>query len=375
MFQRRRTPPPYQQVKKQQSASSKKAAAAAAAVIVCTTDKKSNPNSGKKQHKTMILPKQLSDHAPKEMILRCAQRMAPYSLSVDTLLRLLRTLRSHPQTTKYHSIDTSSMVFQRSLHAPYVLDFLRAMNFWYSSSSRTKYNNRNSNINSNNSKILTLLQFDPALFYIGISALEQIQQTSTAYAKHKALRTFHKEIDTVCSVDATKAVHENELSERKHYLSKLPKEPCSRGSAITIEFVLPGVTTASTSGSIKADSGIANNHKNNTLQKITRAFDHDDTLNDVVNWLGGHIHSAIPKKLRTSTWHLVARNRRAGSDDTDDAFQYSRWDVTTLSDQTLYSLGRWPSARITIVPNLTLPSSPAMIPIKNSSIVPNIQNK
>jgi len=260
--------------------------------------------------------------------------MAPYSLSVDTLLRSLRTLRSHPHTNKYHSINTSSSVFQRSLHAPGVLDFLCAMNFRYASPSSTKHNN--------NSKMLMLLQFDPAVFDVGISALEHIQQTSRAYAKHKALRIFQQEISTCFLVDATKVVHDHELSERQHYLSKLPHEPSNGGSPITIEFGLPVVPI---------------------VPKISRDFDHDDTLNDVVNWLGGHIHRSIPMKLRTGHWNIVDRNRFAGSN--KDDFQYYRLDVHELSEKTLYAIDCWPSARIAIVPRVTVPPpSPAMILIK-----------
>merc|ERR1712194_782820 len=156
------------------------------------------------------------------------------------LLRSLRTIRSNQNTKKYQSIDTSSLVFQRSLNAPGVIDFLRAMNFRYSSPS-TKNKKSNSNNNNNNSKMLTLLQFDPTAFDVGISALEHIQQTSRAYAKHKALRIFQQEISTCFLVDATKAVHDHELSERQHYLSKLPHEPSNGGSPITIEFGLPVV--------------------------------------------------------------------------------------------------------------------------------------
>jgi len=290
------------------------------------------------------------------------------------LLRSLRTIRSNQNTKKYQSIDTSSLVFQRSLNAPGVIDFLRAM-YFRSSSPSTKNKKSNSNNNNNNSKMLTLLQFDPTAFDVGISALEHIQQTSRAYAKHKALRTFHKEIGT-CLVDDTKSVNENEMLQRQQFLSKLPQEPSSGGSPITIEFGLPVVNTAHNNtvsgggggggsgtrgnGSSKADSGSEHNQKNK-LTKISRAFDHDDTLDDVVNWLGGHINSSIPKKIRTGEWNIVDRNR-LGSE-TDD-FKYYRLDVTTLSDKTLYYIGCWPSARIAIVPSVTVPSLPA-IPIQH----------
>ena len=364
MFQRRKTPPPYKRVNKHQSAASKKAAEAA---TVRTTDNSSNPTNHTKKkgsssintssvQKTM-LPKQIFEHDPKEVILRCAQRIAPYSLSVDTLVRSLRTIRSNPNNTKYQSIDTSSTAFQRSLNAPGVMDFLRAMNFRFCSASTKNYNTSNSNSNSNRDRdsnhttMLTLLHFDPAVFYLGISALEQIQQTSRVYKKHKALRTFQKEIDT-CFVDTNiQAVNENELSARQHYLSKLPRAPSSGGSPITIEFGLPVVNTANSKTGSGDHSRTCDSTKtdrdNDKPKKISRDFDHDDTLDDVVNWLGGHINSSIPTKLRTGEWNIVDRNRMGS--DTDD-FKYYRLDVTELSDKTLHCIGCWPSARIAIVP-------------------------
>merc|ERR1712194_393243 len=152
----------------------------------------------------------------------------------------------------------------------------------------------------NNRKMLTMFKFDPAVFYIGISALEHIQHTSRAYAKHKALRIFQQELDTLLVDDSTKAVDDHERSERQHFLSKLPHEPSSGGSPITIEFGLSVVTTANTnytvssggggrgtgtSSSTKANMGSDDNHKKNTLHKISRVFDHDDTFDDVMNWL------------------------------------------------------------------------------------------
>lgn len=121
-------------------------------------------------------------------------------------------------------------------------------------------------------------------------------------------------------------------------------------------------TSGSGSGSLKEDIGIEDNNTNK-LKKISRDFDHDDTLDDVVNWLGGHINSSIPRKIRTGEWNIVDRNR-IGSD--NDDFNYYRLDVTELFDKTLYYIGCWPSARIAIVPSLTVPPSPA-IPIQLKS--------
>merc|ERR1712137_1424353 len=155
-------------------------------------------------HPKVQVPKRLSQHDQEDVILRCANRVAPYSLSVDTLLRSLKTIQGNPSNRKYHTVDTSTAMFQRSLNAPGVLDFLKAMNF---------------HPNYNNTKTLTLAHFDAAAFYLGISALEQTQQNSSEYKKDKALRIFSKELASALSERS------QELETRKQFLSVLPSEP------------------------------------------------------------------------------------------------------------------------------------------------------
>mmetsp|Transcript_50068 Transcript_50068/g.56703 ORF Transcript_50068/g.56703 Transcript_50068/m.56703 type:complete len:430 (+) Transcript_50068:72-1361(+) len=311
--QRRRNPPP---LAKQQLAASKNVGRAS---TNRTTEV--NNNNIHNTHPKVKIPKRLSQHDQEDIILRCANRVAPYSLSVDTLLRSLKVIQSNPRNVKFQTIDTNAVAFQRSLNAPGVLDFLKAVNFHYFP-------------NSNN-KTLTLSHFDVAAFYLGISALEQIQQQSSDYAKHKTLRLFQKElIDSL----ATTSKSNDETLARNRYLSKLPLEPVKGGSQITVEF---GVTI----------SNIANNSINsdndNQLTKISRGFDHDDTLGDVINWLGSQA-SVIPNKLETGEWNLVDRNRQGS----EENYKYHRLDISELSDKTLQYNGCWPSGRMAIVPRL-----------------------
>merc|ERR1712232_430591 len=87
-------------------------------------------------HPKVRIPKRLWQHDREEVILRCADRVAPRSLTVDT-----------PTTA-----------FRRSLTAPGVLDFLRAVNFFPRDDRRG---------------VLALAHYDPAVFYLGIAALER----------------------------------------------------------------------------------------------------------------------------------------------------------------------------------------------------------
>merc|ERR1712176_345680 len=188
--------------RRQQSAASKNAGRAAVSRLTTKTTgpKKDLANT----HPKVRMPKRLSQHDKEDIIMRCANRVAPHSLSVDTLLRSLKTVQGNPSNRKYHTVDTSSAMFQRSLSAPGVLDFLLAVNF---------------HPNYNNHKIMTLSHFDAAAFYLGVSALEQIQQNSTDYKKDKALRVFQKDLAAALS---DKSVAAEELSARKKFLSMLP---------------------------------------------------------------------------------------------------------------------------------------------------------
>ena len=266
------------------------------------------------------MPKRLSQHDQEDVILRCSNRVAPYSLTVDTLLRSLKKIQEDPSNRKYHTVDTTTIAFQRSLNAPGVLDFLKAVNFYFYNTGK-----------------LTLSHFDPAAFYLGISALEQIQQSSPEYARHKALRLFQKELR-----DCLDSQQEDETSARNSFLSKLPSEPESGGSQIVVEFGVTINKTASTNCNNKTDNDII-------PVKISRGFDHDDTLGDVVNWLGGQA-SAIPSKLEAGKWCLVDRNRK----DAAEAYNYHILDVSELFDKTLQYVGCFPSGRLAIVPKLSL---------------------
>mmetsp|Transcript_8407 Transcript_8407/g.20775 ORF Transcript_8407/g.20775 Transcript_8407/m.20775 type:complete len:426 (+) Transcript_8407:56-1333(+) len=306
---------------RQQSAASRNAGLAAAS-------RNQNKNSPPKKslattHPKVQMPKRLSQHDQEDIIMRCTSRVAPYSLAVDTLLRSLKTIQANPSNRKFHTVDTTTAMFQRSLNAPGVLDFLKAVNF---------------HPNYNNQKTLTLSHFDAAAFYLGISALEQVQQNSPEYTKDKTLRLFQKDLSSALSGTGNA---DEEMSARRNFLSKLPSEPTKGGSQITVEYgvILNNATTENN-----------NNEKApQSLTRITRGFDHDDTLGDVVHWLGGQA-SAIPGKLERGEWRLVDRNRQGAEED----YNFHRLDLEELRDSTLQYVGCWPSGRLAIVPKLTL---------------------
>mmetsp|Transcript_24663 Transcript_24663/g.58544 ORF Transcript_24663/g.58544 Transcript_24663/m.58544 type:complete len:468 (-) Transcript_24663:429-1832(-) len=273
----------------------------------------SSNNSNKKKnggkapiasHPQVQVPKRLSQHDKEDVILRLSARLAPSPNAVDTLLRSLKTIQSDPSNQKYQVVDTTTPGFQRSLTATGVLDFFKAMNF---------------HPDPSNPKILRLAFLDAATFYLGISALEQVQLTSKTYAYNKTMLQFDNEISNQLGLAD---LDTNEAIKRSTYMSKCPSEPLSAGgSQVTVEL---GSTT-----------------------KISRKFDGDDTLGDVINWLGGHA-SIIPGKLLMPSsnegggWYLIDRNH---------AHEHP-YNVLELTDKTLQYVGCWPSGRLAVVPML-----------------------
>jgi hypothetical protein len=260
-------------------------------------------------HPNVKVPKRLSQHDKEDQILRCANRIAPHPMAVDTLLKSLTQLQKHPSDPKYKTIDTSSSGFQRSLNAPGVLDYFKAMNY---------------HVSYRNPLVLELAMLDPATLYLGISALEQVQQTNLEYREAKDKIAFDKEIHAILALADSDM---QEAVKRSEYMSKCPSEPTMGGGYMTVEL------------------GSA------TTKKISRKFDGDDTLEDVLNWLGGH-GSVLPQKLLAQEWFLVDRNH-------SNSIAYN---VPELQRKTLQYIGCWPSGRLAIVPmapqsNERMPSS------------------
>merc|ERR1719428_1169077 len=100
-----------------QSAASKNAGRAAASRF--TNKDTAAPKKGlAKTHPKVQMPKRLSQHDQEDIIMRCANRVAPHSLSIDTLLRSLKTIQKNPSNRKFHTVDTTTSMFKRSLNAP-----------------------------------------------------------------------------------------------------------------------------------------------------------------------------------------------------------------------------------------------------------------
>jgi len=259
------------------------------------------------QQHHQVIPK-LQDKPKEEQIVRCADRLKASPQAVDTLLRALRAVRDHPDDAKYRKIDTTSPGFQRSLaNAPGATDLLRAMNYYYHHHPSA----------AKQVLILDRAMVDPALLYLGISALEQTRFTPE-YQMAKQKVVFDKTVqDILASADASAT----EAVARAAYMSKCPTEPPEgRGSYIQVKL---GTNTT-----------------------LRRRFDADDTLADVLHWLGGH-GSVIPNKLLSREWSLLDINQP------QHRSRLVPLDCQAQQHHTLQYIGCWPSGRLEIVPSST----------------------
>ena len=246
-------------------------------------------------HPHVKIPSKLEDKSKEEQILRNVDRLKSHPTAVDTLYKALTALRTDPNNQKFRRIDKSNPGYQRSVaSAPGAEALLLVMNF----------------TQIGNTLVLDRSRVDPALLFLGISALEDARKSSE-YQEAKRQIQFTNEIKTIhLQVNSS----EQEALMRANFISKCPTEPPGgRGALVQVGF---GDET------------------------IKRRFDGDDVLQDVVNWLGGH-GSSIPDKLLTREWCLVDKNR----------FPISPIDVKLNLDKTLQYVGFWPSGKLEIRPS------------------------
>jgi hypothetical protein len=280
-----------------------------------STKKKLNQHQPyKASHPNVQMPPALSSKTKQEQILRCTNRLAPHPLAVDTLLRAFTCIRTDPDADKYRKIDPRSEGFQRVLEGvPGALDLILAMNFVERGGGGTGGGGRGRGTAKATDLVLIRERVDPALLFLGISALEKTRE-SKEYAEKKKQIAFEKDAEDILQGNRSRGSQEEttELIQRAECLSKVPSEPLNGAGALMQ--VIVGKET-----------------------KLSRRFDGDDTLQDVVHWMGAH-GSAIPDKILSREWSLVDLNR----------YPLVAVDVECNLDRTLQYIGCWPSGRMEI---------------------------
>jgi hypothetical protein len=250
-----------------------------------------------------VVPK-LQDKSKEERVVRCADRLRGSPGAVDALHRALSTIRDNPGDEKYRTVDKSSAGYKRALEgAPGAEEMLLAMSF---------RRVRSSGGDGTNSKlVLDRSMVDPALLYLGISALEQVK-LSDEYRRGKQAIEFSRELgEALTGGDSS----ESEAVERSRFLGLCPSEPPpGRGAVVQVRL---------------ADRGA-----------VRRRFDADDTLGDVLNWLGAH-GSDIPRRVASREWSLVDLSH----------YPVSPFDPAADAPLTLQYLGCWPSGKLELLPS------------------------
>merc|ERR1712165_666012 len=159
------------------------------------------------------------------------------------------------------------------------------------------------------------------------------QRLSQEYQSDKALRVFSSQVksiqDGVLRAPGISNMEE-ELVQRSAYLSKCPSEP-SGGTGALLQITMAGTNTNNNS---------SNNNNNNNNMKISRKFDGDDTLNDILSFIGAH-GTILPIKLSTREWCIVDLNR----------YPAVPLNVELNRNKTLSFLGLWPSGKLEIRPS------------------------
>eukprot|EP00978_Attheya_sp_CCMP212_P002338 scaffold4843_cov48-Attheya_sp.AAC.1 len=246
-------------------------------------------------HPGVSLPAKLQNKSKEEQIVRCAQRMSCHPMAVDTMIKSLTALQKTPHNPKFRTVDTQNPGYVKFLgDVPGVSGMWTAMNFQTVGSKL----------------ILAESSVDPALLYLGISALETVR-SSKEYIEAKRLYKFQTELEQI-QQEGDRS--QEEAIQRAECMSKCPSEPpLGRGALLQL---------------VMGD------------QTVRRRFDGDDVLQDVLYWIGAH-GTQITAKLLDRTWCLMDLNQNGPAP----------IDCEADRDKTLQYIGCWPSGRFEIRPS------------------------
>jgi len=266
-------------------------------------------------HPNVKLPSQYHEKSREDQIQQCCHRLQKHPNAVDTLYKTLLKIKANPMEPKYRIIDTAHPGYQRSLaNVPGIEPLLQAIYF----------------VPSGKKNQLLLSHLDQNLIQFALKCLEEVRQ-SAEYIQSKKEMQFRKEMNALLRTVPS----DSELRERNVLLSKLPKE-AMEGSGTLIQIKIP----------------LLNNDNTETSETLQRHFDSDDTIQDVVNWLGGTLGTMFVANLTINRrWSLVDRNRMT----TGNESNCIPVDCSGSSgNRTLQYHGLWPSGKLVLCP-----SSPA----------------
>lgn len=216
---------------------------------------------------------------------------------IDTLHYVLKTLHQHPSEPKYRSLKTTNARYRETLGgdpqmASSVEEFLGLLGF------------------SRSGDWLSVAPgFDMRPIATAVKVLEDVQANSEVY--HALKR--NQELEKAMEVSVSSASQE-ELARRQEFVSQLPAIPLE-GAAGTTRI---SITVAKGAPPLK------------------RRFVSDDTLQDVVNWIGSE-RSVVAVKISEGVWRLA-----------DKTLLQHRVFSKEDFPKTLHALDLWPSAELEV---------------------------
>ena len=216
-----------------------------------------------------------------------ARRLAGRAEAVDVLVASMGRVLNNPTNEKYRTVNPSNPAFARTVGAtPGGVDFLTAVGYEPMHGQ------------------LVLNKRDPALLWLGKAALEAVRD-SNAYLEAKETVEVNKALE-----QSVVAYDEEDAKRRETFAKRVPPEP-TEGSA----------------GSTKICVHVGES-------STWRRFDHDMTLEDVLNYaqsLPGCPSVRHPRELRMAD--VTTRPAKA-------------FDVDSQLGLTLKHLGLWPSGQV-----------------------------
>lgn len=218
---------------------------------------------------------------------QCAARLAGRAEAVDVLVASLGRVLQHPDEEKYRKVNPSNPSFARTVGAvPGGVDFLMAVGY--------------EPLHGH----LVLQRRDPALLWLGKSALEAVRHSDVYIGAKESL-----EIEKAIGMSAV-AYDEEDVKRRQAFASRVPDEP-AEGAAGTAK-ICTHVGGSST----------------------WRRFRSDETLEDILNFVRSLPGTPAVRDVRElKVANVTTRPATA-------------FDANTQLGLTLQTLGMWPTGHV-----------------------------
>jgi hypothetical protein len=232
--------------------------------------------------------------APKGLSI-LAKVLAPHPVAMDTIIKIIRTILTHPNNPKYRKMKWENKRFAETVKgAPGAIDFLKKIGF----------------VNDTHAKALVLRTVDEGVLLVAMQMLERKRRSSDYKSAVGSI-----EFDAVVQALLGRTPDAAEVGKRNAYRLKLPVEPMPKVGTQTIVRITLGEHI------------------------VERRFKTDNTLNGVVDYLGS-LSSLLATKINSGEWVLI----------NSTTFPIKHVELNIDRNKTFYALEMWPSAWLTVQP-------------------------